>query len=352
MKQAELEAHLYLLNTANGPPCFRPLIEQKGSAERAWRAIRPKVPAQRLAKAEEFVHTGLRTIEQLGVEVLALSDPRYPPRLQHLNEWAPAVLFARGRLDLTERVILGVVGSRRCTEYGMETTRELTLPAARAGVVIVSGLALGIDHAAHVAALDGGGDTIAVLGCGIDVCYPPRHRQLFEHLASAGLLLSEFAPGAQPLAYHFPHRNRIIALLAHYVLVVEATLESGSLITARKAMDHIHVMAAPGPIGRPTSAGCNLLIRQGAELVTSGADVLLAMSLTAQQDMPAAQPVAVDEESRTVWAVLSSEGLHIDQVAARAKLPVATVAQSLLQLELSGHVRQLPGSRFALPQTA
>ncbi|MGH7467251.1 MAG: DNA-processing protein DprA [Longimicrobiales bacterium] len=258
------------------------------------------------------------------------------------------MLFARGRLELLGRTTLGVVGSRRCTEYGAQSTQLLTVPVARAGAVIVSGMALGIDSIAHIAALDVGGDTIAVLGCGIDICYPRSARKLLERIVSSGLVLTEFAPGTPPRNYHFPHRNRIIALLSNAVLVVEATEESGSLITARRAMHHIHAFAVPGPIGRPTSAGCNQLIREGAELVTGGAQIMEFLKLTAPPDVLADEPFEVDPEARHVWRVLTPDGLHVDEVAGRAQLPTAAVTHALLQLELAGHARQLPGSRFAL----
>jgi DNA processing protein len=347
VSRAELEALLFLLSTASGPPHLRPLIERYHSARAAWRVSRAKMSAERLAKAEHNVSLGLQAIEQLGVEVITLDDERYPDRLRHLDQNAPYVLFARGRLELLQRKILGVVGSRRCTEQGVENTRALIMPVVRAGAVVVSGLALGIDGAAHRAAIDAGGDTIAVLGCGIDICYPPAHRWLFERIASDGLLLSEFAPGTPALPYHFPHRNRIIALLAHAVLVVEGAADSGSLITARRALQHIHVMAVPGPIGRPTSEGCNILIREGAELVTCADHVLASMQLTPAAEAEAAEPVALDRESEALWRVLSSEGTHIDELAAQAQMPVTSVTLSLLQLELAGHVRQLPGNRFA-----
>jgi DNA processing protein len=349
LEKAELEALLYLLNTSGGLPFLRPRIETHGSARATWHTARAHIPPERLARAERFVQAGLKTIDDLGVVVLTLKDRRYPERLRHLEDAAPWVLFARGRLELLDRVILGVVGSRRCTEYGIECTRALTMPVARAGAVIVSGLALGIDSCAHGAALDVGGDTIAVLGCGIDICYPRSARRLFERISSTGLLLSEFAPGTPPLPFHFPHRNRIIALLSHAVLVVEATEQSGSLITARRAMQHIHAFAVPGPIGRPTSAGCNGLIREGAELVTSAAEIVDFLKLDAPAPAAAPEPSLVAEEALQVWRVLTRAGLHVDEVAARARLPLPAVNHALLQLELAGHARQLPGSRFALP---
>jgi DNA processing protein len=218
----------------------------------------------------------------------------------------------------------------------------------QAGAVIVSGLALGIDSVAHQAALDAAGDTIAVLGCGIDICYPPRNRLLFERIASDGLLLSEFAPGTAPHGFHFPHRNRIIALLSHALLLVEATHDSGSLTTTKRAAAHMEVLVVPGPLGRRTSEGCNRTIRDGGTIVLEPADILKSLHLKPAETNKAPEPVLLDEEAAAVWRSLSLEAQHVDDVAARTKLPSANVALALLRLELAGAVLQLPGSRFRL----
>jgi DNA processing protein len=304
---------------------------------------------RKLPLIETRVRAGIETINALGVQVLTIEDERYPTRLRHLEDNAPYALFARGRLELSRRKALAVVGSRRCSEYGADAARTLTSAAARAGAVIVSGLALGIDGIAHQTALDAGADTIAVLGCGIDLCYPPRHLPLFERIARDGLLLTEFAPGTPPLPYHFPHRNRIIALLSQSVLVVEATALSGSLSTAARARDHMEILAVPGPMGRAGSEGCNALIRDGARIVLSSADVLDSLHL-----MPAAAETVVetaidlDPHAKRVWKVLSQDALHVDEIAARSRMPAAAVTHLLLELELAGQVRQLAGSRFSL----
>ena len=302
-----------------------------------------------LTAIESRIRFGLDTIAALGVQVLTLRDANYPERLRHLEEHAPYVLFTRGRLDLIGRPTLAVVGSRRCSEYGADAARTLTSAAARAGAVIASGMALGIDGIAHECALDVGGDTIAVLGCGVNVCYPPRHRALYERIARDGLLVSEFAPGTSPFPRNFPHRNRIIAMLSHAVLVVEATISSGSLSTAARARDFMEILAVPGPMGRAGSAGCNALIRDGATIVLSPADVLHALEL-----QPARANAVVDaapdlsEEACQVWTVLSQDPMNVDEITLRSRLSAPAVTHLLLELELTGRVRQLPGSRFAL----
>lgn len=321
----------------------------------ALRALVRKTPdaAALLAspKVRRRVERGLEIIETQRVEVIPYRDPRYPARLRHLPD-RPYALFAHGKIELLNRLALAVVGSRRCTEYGVDTTRALTTPAARAGVVIVSGMALGIDGIAHAAALDAGGETIAVLGCGIDICYPRTHRWLYDRIATDGLLLSEFPPGMEPLPYHFPQRNRIIAMLASAVLVVEATADSGSLITAEYAEEYVTVLAVPGPIGRATSEGTNQLIAGGAQIALSAADVLEALKLhpSAETAAEPVQPPPVEAGALRVWHALGKDAVHVDELAARLSMPTASVALSLLELELAGCARQLPGSRFALTQ--
>jgi DNA processing protein len=260
------------------------------------------------------------------------------------------VLFARGRLELLdERIRLAVVGSRNCTEYGVECARMFTRPIARAGVVIVSGLARGIDSIAHEAALEVGGDTIAVLGNGIDLNYPPRNRALQERIALEGLLLSEFPPGTRALPFHFPHRNRIIAYLGKLVLVVEAERDGGSLSTAAQARESFDVFAVPGPVGRPTSVGTNELIRDGAHAALSPEQVLQALGvrLVVDSRTEETEPIDVDDAAREIWRVLGADPLHVDEIAARCHLSAGAVTLCLIELELVGRAHQLPGSRFS-----
>ena len=279
-------------------------------------------------------------------EVIERKDARYPSRLTHLGN-PPKRLYMRGRIDLVERVTLGVVGSRDCTEYGIEVTRALVTPAAQAGAVIVSGLARGIDAVAHEAALDAGSTTIAVLGCGIDICYPKSNQRLFDRIAEEGLLLSEFEPGTQAFPYNFPHRNRIIAMLSHSLLVVEAAENSGTKHTAEVAMEFMDVLAVPGPIGRPTSVGTNRLLRDGATVVISAQDILDSLRLE-RVEPAAAPPPAVSADAKAVWKLLTVDAAHVDEIAARSRLPTTAVSLALLELELSGRVRQLAGGRYVL----
>ncbi|MGH7506768.1 MAG: DNA-processing protein DprA, partial [Longimicrobiales bacterium] len=271
---------------------FRRLLDHYGDAERALRA-----PAETLGREAAAargsrailgrVERALDTIAEQQVVVRLRGERGYPRRLEQLAV-PPPLLFARGRLELLRGPAMTVVGSRRATEYGLDAARLLSADLARAGFVIVSGLARGIDRAAHDGALAVRGDTVAVVGCGIDVSWPREHASLQERIAREGLLLSEFLPGEPPLRHNFPRRNRLLAALGLGVLVVEAGTKSGARSTVDHALDlGRDVFAVPGPIGRETSAGTNALIQQGATLVTEVGDMLSevrpAVTRTARQ---------------------------------------------------------------------
>ena len=279
------------------------------------------------------------------VHVLSKHDARYPKQLLPFDD-APKKLFVSGNLELFDRVTLGVVGARECSDYGREVTRTLVGPVARAGAVIVSGLARGIDAIAHAAALDNGSSTIAVLGCGIDICYPPRNQWLYQRIAQEGLLVSEYEPGTPAFPYNFPHRNRIIAMLSRSLLVVEATDKSGTRHTADVAANYINVLAVPGPIGSPTSSGTNQLLKEGAFVVTCPDDILDSLKMKTAAPKEIALP-DVSELALQVWRAVSAEGLHIDDIAARARLPNGDVALALLELELSGRIVQRGNALYA-----
>jgi DNA processing protein len=297
-----------------------------------------------------------------GASVLAYRAPGYPPSLRQLHA-APTLLWVRGDTGLLERPAVAIVGTRRNTEYGAETARMLASDLARAGIVIVSGLAHGIDRYAHEGALDVGGSTIAVVGSGIDIHYPRRHAQLQERIARDGLLISEFKPGEPALRHHFPRRNRLIAALSLGVVVVEAPERSGALNTTRHAIElNRDVFAVPGPIGRETSMGTNALIRDGAGLVMDAADVMEALRLVpvdgtadssagrATADSPVATMPVVPEDP--ILALLDAEPRHADEIAERCGIPIHEAVSRLLCLEIEGLARQVPGLRFARPRQA
>jgi len=285
-------------------------------------------------------------VASLRDSVIALSDSGYPPMLREIID-PPLVLHVRGDVSLFARPALAMVGSRRASPYALNAAEHLAKQLAPAGLTIVSGLARGIDAASHHAALDAGGTTIAVLGTGIDVIYPRSNARLFRRIESAGLIVTEFPPGTPPKPENFPIRNRVISGLAHGTLIVEATRRSGSLITARMAAEQgREVFAVPGSIFSAGSEGTHRLIQYGAKLVHDANDVLeeLPGDLRLAQTPKEPEP---DSPLREVLAALSrDDAAHVDTLAARLGRTSAAVAESLLQLELDGWIRALPGARY------
>lgn len=276
--------------------------------------------------------------------VVALGDPAYPRQLLETAD-PPLLLHLEGRVELLDAVSLAIVGSRNATPQGIENARAFAAHLSRAGVTIVSGLALGIDAAAHEGALDGIGSTIAVVGTGLDIAYPRRNEALARRIADKGLLVSEHSLGSPPLADHFPARNRVIAGLSRGTLVVEAALQSGSLITARLASEAgREVFAIPGSIHAPQSRGCHALLKQGAKLVELADDVLEELRLPAGPPPSKATQLSAVEDP--VLAALGHDPITLDALVARTGWPPAELNARLLELELQGHVGRLPGQLF------
>ena len=280
--------------------------------------------------------------------LLTLADDDYPPLLLATAD-PPPVLFAVGRRELLQRQALAIVGSRSATQQGAANAEAFAQHLARAGLTVVSGLALGIDAAAHrgaLKALDDGADasTIAVLGTGVDVVYPASNRPLHEAVRRRGLLLSEFALGTPAMAHNFPRRNRILAGLARGVLVVEAALRSGSLITARLAAEAgREVFALPGSIHSPTARGCHRLIKDGAKLVESAQDVLDELRIEARVSERRSPRPAAHED---LLAALGFDPIDLDTLASRTGRDAGSLAAELLELELAQDVERLPGNRY------
>lgn len=297
-------------------------------------------------RARGWATRALETIDALGLHVLTPGMAAYPARLRHLPD-PPYALFASGRLDLLERgPIVAVVGTRSSSRYGREAARRIAAGIAAAGVPVVSGLALGIDGAAHRAA--GAGRTIAVVGSGVDVAYPRSHAALHAEIARDGLILSEQLPGAPPLPHSFPRRNRIIAALASGVVVVEAPLRSGALITARLGLDLGRtIFAVPGRIDAPASEGSNDLIRDGAHLVTGAREILSTLGVAGpEEDVADSEPGDLHGVGLALWRVLGPEPLQVDAIAGELGVDTHQILASLLSLEVLGHARQLAGMRF------
>ena len=298
---------------------------------RTARAIRAGADPKRLEAAAAWAG-------QPGQTILTLEDDRYPQLLRETPD-PPPVLYARGRVELLRLPALAIVGSRNASAQGMRNAESFARALSANGICIVSGLALGIDAAAHRGALQEAGSSIAVLGCGIDVIYPRRNAELFETLAASGLLLSEFGLGTPPLSGHFPRRNRIIAGLSRGCLVVEAALASGSLITARIAVDMGRdVFAIPGSIHSPLSKGCHRLIKQGAKLVDDVADILDELGIARAAIRPQSAAPELDPEEARVLNAMGHDPCEFDALVARTGMAVDRVMAILTQLELAGRV--------------
>ncbi len=287
---------------------------------------------------------------QPGQHILTLADSAYPQALLDIPD-PPTLLYVRGRIDLLNRPSLAMVGSRHPTPQGLDNAHQFAVALAKAGLVIVSGLALGIDAAAHQGALACGGDSIAVIGTGNDRIYPARNRELAIALAERGCVISEFPLGTPVAAANFPRRNRLISGLARAVLVVEATVDSGSLITARLAAEQgREVCAIPGSIHAPQARGCHKLIKQGAKLVETAEDVLEELGLdnrpTHKTDSPTATTSSDDPNSAHILAALGYDPCPLDTLIQRCGLTAEALSVILLRLELDGQVAALPGERY------
>jgi DNA processing protein len=342
-----------------GAATLRKLLGRFGLPERIVAAPRALLAQHLPAQTVEALHSdavrgavarALAWLEEPGNALVTLADASYPRLLLETAD-PPALLYCRGRLELLARPALAMVGSRNATPQGVRNARGFARSFSEAGLTIVSGLAQGIDSAAHRGALEGAGSTIAVFGTGMDVVYPRENRALAEQIGSQGLLLSELPLGSAALGHHFPRRNRVISGLALGCLVVEAALASGSLTTARAAADQgREVFAIPGSIHSPLSKGCHALIKSGAKLVESADDVLGELgSLHRADPSAAAQPAAVhpaDTEQEPVLLHMGFDPVGVDSLCERARLPAARVAAELLRLELAGRVAALPGGLY------
>jgi len=372
----DIEKWLKLIRVDNvGPTTFAKLIKHFGSAERALGASASelaKIDGIGFKTAEQIVRTRnkfdtateLELAEKLGVWIINLADERYPPVLKRIYD-PPPVLYIKGSLAGSDNLAIAIVGTRRCSLYGQEQSSRLAHFLSSAGFTICSGMARGIDSAAHQGALSAGGRTIAVQGCGLANIFPPENKKLFELIAESGACISELPLRYEPLSENFPPRNRIIAGLALGTIVVEAGLRSGALITARAALENNReVMAVPGKIDSPLSKGAHQLIKQGAKLVESVEDVMEALGYIGEQlqeHVTAAAAKAservetplfdvsqlnLSEDERTIYGCLGKEPLLVDQIIAETDLAAGSINASLVSLRLKGLIKQLPGSLF------
>lgn len=341
-----------------GPVQYRQLLQQAGSPKRLFDSPPDSLsnPLKQALRQPDWdaVETALEWLNQPACHILTLEDPAYPPQLREIHD-APPLLFVRGDPGQLSNPQLAMVGSRNPSVVGRETARDFACSLASAGLVVTSGLAQGIDSAAHQGALDGLGQTVAVFGTGPDRVYPAKNRPLAHTIVEqGGCLVSEYPPGVEPLPPNFPRRNRIISGLSMGTLVVEAALRSGSLITARYAAEQgREVFAIPGSIHNPLAKGCHQLIRQGAKLVETAADILeeLAPQLHAAIEAPGEEGEEVEEEQaheldkdyRQLLACMDGGPSSVDQIVQRSGLTADAVSSMLLLLEMQGYVTSATG---------
>lgn len=348
-----------------GPNLFRALVERLGSPAAVLDAPMSRlrdVPgigiklAERIvaARRECNVEQELADCERLGVRLITSETADFPQSLKTIPS-PPAVLYVRGDLLPRDTLAIALVGSRHCTHYGLRTAERLGSSLARIGFTVVSGLARGIDAAAHRGALSAGGRTIAVLASGVGNIYPPEHGELAEQIVKSGALVSEMPTSFEPIAGLFPQRNRIISGLSLGVIVVEAAQRSGALITARHAKEqNREVFAIPGPIDSLASRGCHALLRDGACLVESADDVLDALGPLMNEIKPSPDTsvrhpleLTLNDLERKLLDLLGSDAISADELVGRSRLAAPQVLSALSVLEMRRLVRRLPGNIYA-----
>ncbi|MBM4294850.1 MAG: DNA-protecting protein DprA [Deltaproteobacteria bacterium] len=355
---------------------FHRLVQAFGSPGKVFQAAREDLRsikgvspamAQAIAAFREWgqVEAEISGLRALGAEMLTWEDPAFPPRLKEIP-LAPPFIFVQGTLEEGDALAVAMVGTRTPSYYGLKTCRRLAGALAFRGLTVVSGLARGIDTAAHQGALENSGRTLAVLGCGLDVVYPPENRELYQRIPEHGALISEFPLGAPPEARNFPVRNRLISGLSLAVVVVEAGVRSGTSITVSFALEQgREVMAVPGAIDSPTSVGPHRLIQEGAKLVMGVEDILQELPEVAAVRAPAAEaaaaplfagapiPAAAVRPARfmpddPLLPLLGSEPVQLEELVQSSRLPAAEVMSRLTMLELQGLIRELPGKCYVL----
>ncbi|MCS7258813.1 MAG: DNA-processing protein DprA [candidate division WOR-3 bacterium] len=313
------------------------LLDVKGIDEEIANLIKN----YRRSKETEEKHKRLR---MLNGKVVSFLDDNYPSNLKHIAH-APPVLFIRGTIKEEDSKAIAIVGTRKPTSYGRMVAEKFAYELAKLGITIVSGLARGIDTHAHLGALKASGRTIAVLGCGIDVYYPPENKKYYEDISNNGAVISEFNLGTAPLAINFPRRNRIISGLVLGVLAVEAPANSGVLNTVNWALDQgKEVFAVPGAIDKNTSGGTNQLIKDGAKPVTCVEDICDELKIAYDKEIK--KDIPLSELEKQIIDVLSGEPLYPDQIAEAIKVQITVLLPQLLSLEIKGLIKQLPGNKY------
>ncbi len=348
-------------NPKIGSVRFRKLFKYFGNMEKAWKAglsdwkkagLEEDLTCQILDMRDNIdPDKEMEKLEKENIEVLTFLDRKYPKLLKEIHS-PPALLYIKGKFEKEDKFAVSIVGTRRATSYGKQTTYEIAYNLAKSGLTIVSGLAIGIDREAHKAALDAGGRTIAVLACGLDkaTIYPPNNRKLADQLAECGAIISEYPLQTPALRHYFPARNRIISGLSLGTLVSECGERSGALITARHALEqNREVFALPGNIYSPGSTGPNNLIKMGAKPVTSFQDILDELNLNQAVEYTKVSKIIPDsKEEEILLQFLSKESIHVDNLVKKSKLDTAVVTSTLTLMEMKGKVKNLGGMEYII----
>jgi len=295
-------------------------------------------------RSPDLVRKNLIYLKERGISYVTVLDGTYPDKLRHIYD-PPVILYYKGNFLPKSKKALAIIGARNCSSYGREVAMYLAGAFAKEGIIIISGLARGIDSYAHMGALSAGGYTYAVMGSGIDVCYPAENIELYMDIQGQGGIISEYGPQVKPLPYHFPMRNRIISALSDGILVVEAGEKSGSLITVDMGLDQgKNIYAVPGRITDKLSAGCNKLIKMGAKVVTSPSDVLedFFEYYSADESGQYKLKGILNEEEKAVYELLDMTPKHIEEICELSKIPLDKLMEHLLSLELKDLIRQGP----------
>jgi len=343
-----------------GPVMAKRLLGRFGSPERIFGASERELLAvpdvgPKLAKSilkgpdVKFCNEQLDIAEKRGFRIIAADSAEYPDRLKQIYD-PPYMIFVKGEIRPEDEKAVAIVGSRKATHYGKSMAEKLARELASANVTVVSGFARGIDSISHRAAIDAGGRTLAVFGSGLDVIYPPENKKMYAELPDSGALISEFPFGTKPEPQNFPRRNRIISGISLGVVVIEAGERSGALLTARHALEqNREVFAVPGNITSTASSGTNELIKQGAHLVTSAEDILsnLKFILPEKSEIKTTEkPPRLKPEQNRLYEILTDEPIHVDIISRQLGVKVPQVLTVLLEMELMGVVRQVPGKKF------
>lgn len=369
MHDIEAKKYWIALNMISGVGAitYRKLLNAFGSPEQVFSApshLLKTIPGISAKVVQNIVSFGfpdrvkqeLEAIEKYQIQIITWEDPEYPEPLKTIFD-PPPIIYLKGNRFQHHEIMVAVVGSRKASTYGRVTTEKICRELALKGVTVVSGMARGIDSAAHRGALKAGGQTIAVMGCGVDVIYPPENRQLYDEIVEKGAIISELPMHTKPDRGNFPARNRIISGMSLGTVVVEADIRSGALITADTALEQgREVFAVPGNINSASSRGTNRLIKQGAALIECADDILHGLSLAISHELRDIQPElplaekkplpSLTEDEQQIYDLIDNQPIHIDEITIRSQLPSGTVSAILMMLEMKNVIRQLAGKMF------